>query len=78
MDLPSVISPSGEPQPDVSSSIPLLIQFNPGHADIGAREVDLVFAVLDDIVKEMQRLSASEAGVRSPQSDQAVLAATYE
>jgi len=66
VDSNPIFSPSGEPQPNVLSSIPVRIQFKPALHEVGAREIDLVLSILDDIVQEMQRLDAevqSDAGV---------------
>ena len=54
-----VISPSVELLTNTgvaAPAMPLLIQLPPVALEIGAREVDLVLSILDDIVLEMQRL----------------------
>ena len=53
-----ILSPSGEAQPNGSLTIPLNIKLYPTPNEIGAREIDLVLSVLNDIVQEMQRLEA--------------------
>lgn len=66
-----ILSPSGEAQPNGFLTIPLNIKLYPTPNEIGAREIDLVLSVLDEIVQEMQRLGAElESNACRARSDQ--------